>query len=163
MLQKIIHHKHYHQLFFSSSFEIWRINCKLIVTKLIFWAQSHKKWQSYAQFFSLMNTLLMESVLEQRQNKNNPIQSKMIPILILPRFSPHRIGVEKARQFQSWNYLWLSSKRMAKSTLCHAWNFSIAHNFDPKHYFVGYEVRKSTPMHCKCKLEDHRNSSFSGF
>ena len=41
--------------------------------------------------------------LEQRQNKNDSIQSKIIPILKLPRFSPHRIGGEKARQFQSWN------------------------------------------------------------
>ena len=43
--------------------------------------------------------------LEQRQDKNDSIQSKIIPILKLPHFSPHRIGGEKkTRQFQSWNY-----------------------------------------------------------
>ena len=41
------------------------------------------------------------SPLEQRQNKNDSIQSKIIPILKLPLFSPHLIGGEKARQFQS--------------------------------------------------------------
>ena len=29
---------------------------------------------------------------------------KKNPILKLPRFSLHRIGGEKARQFQSWNF-----------------------------------------------------------
>ena len=43
-------------------------------------------------------------VLEQRQNKNDSIQSKIIPILKLPRFFPHRLGGEKARQIQGWNY-----------------------------------------------------------
>ena len=38
--------------------------------------------------------------LEQRQYKNDSIQSKLIPILKLPRFFS---GDEKARQFQSWN------------------------------------------------------------
>ena len=41
--------------------------------------------------------------LEQRQNKNDSIQSKIIPILKLPHFFPQRIGDEKTRQFQSWN------------------------------------------------------------
>ena len=36
--------------------------------------------------------------LEQRQNKNDSIQPKIIPILNLPRFFPHRLGGEKARQ-----------------------------------------------------------------
>ena len=43
-------------------------------------------------------------VLELRQYKNNSIQSKRIPILKLPGNVPHRIGGEKARQFQSWHY-----------------------------------------------------------
>ena len=39
-----------------------------------------------------------ESVLlEQRQYKNESIQSNIIRVLKLPRFSPHRLGVEKAR------------------------------------------------------------------
>ena len=42
--------------------------------------------------------------LEQRQYKNDSIQSKLIPILKLPPFSPRRIGGKKARQFQNWNY-----------------------------------------------------------
>ena len=36
-------------------------------------------------------------ILEQRQNKNDSIQSKIIPILKLPRFFPLRIGSEKPR------------------------------------------------------------------
>ena len=39
--------------------------------------------------------------LEQRQNKKDSIQSKIIPRLKLPLFSPDRIGGEKARQFQT--------------------------------------------------------------
>ena len=42
--------------------------------------------------------------LEQRQNKNDYIQSKIIANLKLPRFFPHRIGGGKARQFHSWNF-----------------------------------------------------------
>ena len=42
--------------------------------------------------------------LEQRQNKRDSIQSKIIPILKLARFFPHHVGGEKARQIQSWNY-----------------------------------------------------------
>ena len=45
--------------------------------------------------------------LEQRYNKNDFIQSKIIPILKLPRFSHHRKWGEKARQLQSWNF-WLN-------------------------------------------------------
>ena len=45
-------------------------------------------------------------LLEQRLKKNDSIQSKMIPILKLPRFFPRRIGGEKARQFQTWNFFW---------------------------------------------------------
>ena len=41
---------------------------------------------------------LLQNTLEQIQNKNDSIQLKMIPILKLPRFSPHRLGGEKARQ-----------------------------------------------------------------
>ena len=37
--------------------------------------------------------------LEQRQYKNDSIQSKIIPILKLARFFPHCIGGEKERQF----------------------------------------------------------------
>ena len=40
------------------------------------------------------------SKLEQRQNKNDSIQSKIIPMLKLPRFILHRTGGEKARQFK---------------------------------------------------------------
>ena len=43
--------------------------------------------------------------LEQRQNKNDSIQSKILPILKLPLFSPHCIGGEKARQFQNCFFL----------------------------------------------------------
>ena len=39
--------------------------------------------------------------LEQRQYKNDSIQSKKIPILNLPRFFPHRVDDEKQRQLQS--------------------------------------------------------------
>ena len=42
--------------------------------------------------------------LEQRQYKNNSIQSKKIPVLILPRFFPRRVGDEKERQFQNWTF-----------------------------------------------------------
>ena len=42
--------------------------------------------------------------LEQRQNKSDSIQSKIIPILKLARFLSHCLGGEKERQFQSWNY-----------------------------------------------------------
>ena len=45
----------------------------------------------------------MKSILEQRKNKNDSIQSEMIPILKLSLFSPDRIGGKKARQFQTWN------------------------------------------------------------
>ena len=31
-------------------------------------------------------------------------ESKIVPILKLPRFLPHRLGGEKERQFQNWNY-----------------------------------------------------------
>ena len=44
-------------------------------------------------------------ILKQRQNKNDSIQSKIIPILKLPRFFPYRIGGEKGRQFQTWIFL----------------------------------------------------------
>ena len=59
--------------------------------------------KSYSLLDRLFNTSFSDSkyipFLEQRQNKNNSIQSKMIPILKLPRFSPYRIDGEKARQF----------------------------------------------------------------
>ena len=48
--------------------------------------------------------IMCDLMIEQRQNKNNSIQSEIIPILKLPLFSPDRIGGEKARQFQTWNY-----------------------------------------------------------
>ena len=35
-----------------------------------------------------------EAVIRERQNKNVSIQTKTIPILKLPRFSPHQIGGE---------------------------------------------------------------------
>ena len=44
------------------------------------------------------------NVLEQRQYKNDSIQSELIPILNLARFFSHCLGGEKERQFQSWNY-----------------------------------------------------------
>ena len=46
--------------------------------------------------------------LEQRQYKNDSIQSKKIPILNLPRFFPRRLGDEKERQFQNRNFFWLN-------------------------------------------------------
>ena len=42
--------------------------------------------------------------IEQRQYKNDSIQSKIIPVLKLLRFFPYRLGGEKARQFQNWNF-----------------------------------------------------------
>ena len=48
-------------------------------------------------------------LLEQRQYKNDSIQSKISPILKLARFFPHYIGGEKERQFQSWNYFRLNA------------------------------------------------------
>ena len=50
----------------------------------------------------------IEILLEQRQYKNDSIQSKITPILKLARFFPHCIGGEKERQFQSWNYFRLN-------------------------------------------------------
>ena len=50
------------------------------------------------------DTSLDETTLEQRQNKNDSNQLEIIPILKLPLFSPDRIGGEKVRQFQTWNY-----------------------------------------------------------
>ena len=46
--------------------------------------------------------------LEQKQNKNDSIQSKIIPTLKLPRFFTTYMVREKARQFQNWNYFWLN-------------------------------------------------------
>ena len=42
--------------------------------------------------------------LEQRQDKNDTIPTKMIQVLKLPRLFPHRIGGDKERQFQNWNF-----------------------------------------------------------
>ena len=47
-------------------------------------------------------------ILEQRQCNNDSIQSKIIPSLKLPHFFPYRLGGEKARQIQIWNYFWLN-------------------------------------------------------
>ena len=56
----------------------------------------------YCNFF-------LHEFLEQRQNKNDSIQPKIIPILKLARFFPHCIlGGEKDRQFQNWNYFRLN-------------------------------------------------------
>ena len=57
--------------------------------------------ENHGQYNCNMYSLL---VLEQRANKNDSIQSKIVPILNLSRFFPHRIGGEKEQQFQSWNY-----------------------------------------------------------
>ena len=57
-----------------------------------------KVWREY---IFLRSIELREVLLEQRQDKNDSIQSKIIPILKLPRFFPHRLGGEKARQIQS--------------------------------------------------------------
>ena len=51
--------------------------------------------------------IIIYSILEQRQYKNDSIQSKIILILNLPRCFPYRIGGEKTRQFQNRNYFWL--------------------------------------------------------
>ena len=56
-------------------------------------------WKSY-KFQSFILTLEY-LVLEQRQYKNDSIQSKIIPIFKLPHFFPCRLGGEKARQIQS--------------------------------------------------------------
>ena len=53
---------------------------------------------------NILNRKLWQYLLKQRQNKNDSIDSKTIPILILQLFFPHRIGGEKARQIQGWNY-----------------------------------------------------------
>ena len=45
--------------------------------------------------------IMCDLMIEQRQNKNNSIQSEIISILKLLLFSPDLIGGEKARQFQS--------------------------------------------------------------
>ena len=55
--------------------------------------------------------------LEQRQNKNDSIQSKMIPILKFSRFFPHRLGGEKARTIQSWNHFWVNGVVLTLSLL----------------------------------------------
>ena len=53
--------------------------------------------------FGMYSSAPNQNYLEPRQIKNNPIQSKIIPILKLPRLFPHYLGGEKVRQFQSWN------------------------------------------------------------
>ena len=45
-----------------------------------------------------------EQILEQRQEKNDSIPTKLIPVLKLSRFFPTRIGGKKERQFQNWNF-----------------------------------------------------------
>ena len=45
-----------------------------------------------------------QHLLVPRQYKNYSIQSKIVQILKFLHFFPHRIGGEKARQFQSCNY-----------------------------------------------------------
>ena len=47
---------------------------------------------------------LIASDVEQRQYKNDSIQSKIIPTLKLPLFFTTKTVREKARQFQNWNY-----------------------------------------------------------
>ena len=47
-------------------------------------------------------------MLELRQYKNDYIQSKKIPVLKLPLFFLRRIGDEKERQFQNWNFFRLN-------------------------------------------------------
>ena len=46
--------------------------------------------------------------LEQRQDKNDSIPTKIIPVLRLPHFFSRRIGGKKERQFQNWNFCWLN-------------------------------------------------------
>ena len=56
--------------------------------------------------------------VEQRQDKNDSIESKIIPILKLTRFFPHRIGGEKGGNFKIRIFLieWrLSSKPERKN------------------------------------------------
>ena len=55
--------------------------------------------------------------LEQRQNTNDSIWSNIIQILKLLRFFSHRIGGEKARQTQSWNYFLLNGDVLTMSWL----------------------------------------------
>ena len=54
--------------------------------------------------FGMYSSAPNQNYLEPRQIKNNPIQSKIIPILKLALFFTLRTGGEKGRQFQSWNY-----------------------------------------------------------
>ena len=51
----------------------------------------------------------LDSRLELRQYKNGSVQSKKNPVLKLPLFFPRRIGNEKERQFQNWNFVRLNA------------------------------------------------------
>ena len=58
-----------------------------------------KEMDSSATFVQLGKMTNYPTCLKLRQNKNDYIQSKTIPILKLPRFFPYLIVGEKARQF----------------------------------------------------------------
>ena len=55
--------------------------------------------------------------LEQRQNKNDSIQSKMIPILKLPLFFTTYTARGKGRQIKNWNHFWLNGVVLILSLL----------------------------------------------
>ena len=55
----------------------------------------------YSRFYKVTERI-EEAFLELRQYKDNSIQSKIIPILKLPRFLPRCVSDEKERQFQDW-------------------------------------------------------------
>ena len=84
-----------------------------------------------------------QNQLEQRQNKNDSIQSKIIPILKLPRFSPHRIGGEKARQFQSWNYFLLNGL-----SFLYCLGSSDRHDFDLSKFFKNTLTKNTKKASC---------------
>ena len=50
-----------------------------------------------------MRKCLEATKLEKRQDKNDSIPTKIIPVLKLPRFFPRRLGGEKERPLQNWN------------------------------------------------------------
>ena len=93
-----INEKYFPQSNFKSQ-KIWKIFILLLIIANL--------WS----LFSLRKSNKCNKIkgsLELRQCNNDSIQSKNIPVLKLARFFPRRIGDEKERQFQNWNYFWLN-------------------------------------------------------
>ena len=66
---------------------------------------------------ALENFVRGTTLLEQRQYKNDSIQSKIIPRLKLPRFFTTYTVRGKERQFQNWNHFWLNGVVLILSLL----------------------------------------------